>query len=215
MVSRLYCGLHLARSHIDVSRTSHLSQDQACACLTWITETRKILQWHRPREKFHLLSLKNSQKHTSICNVLDVSPRTIFETLCAHACDRGQVADTGPRQMLRSQTTLLDRLFSPRTSLARGQVAGVVHPADKRGQTRTNADKPRTSRSAQGEGFSGSSLLSSLLATRCSSSKAVAIHEPSGSSQMRVPEHPRGSPIWKHPSDPPIRPPAPLEAAFC
>ena len=104
MVSRLYCGLHLARSHIDVSRTSHLSQDQACACLTWITETSKILQWHRPREKFHLLSLKNSQKHTSICNVLDVSPRT---------------------------------------SLARGQVAGVVHPADKRGQT---ADKQIGSR---------------------------------------------------------------------
>lgn len=87
--------------------------------------------------------------------------------------------------------------------------------SSSRGQTRTNADKPRTSRSAQGEGFSGSSLLSSLLATRCSSSKAVAIHEPSGSSQMRVPEHPRGSPIWKHPSDPPIRPPAPLEVAFC
>ena len=33
--------------------------------------------------------------------------------------------------------------FSPRTSLARGQVAGVVHPADKRGQT---ADKQIGSR---------------------------------------------------------------------
>ena len=164
------------------------------------------MQWHRPREKFHLLSLKSSQKHTSICNVLDVSPQTVFETLCAHACDRGQVADTRPRQMLRSQATLLYRL-SLRGHLSRADKLPAYIP-------RTNADKPRTSRSAQGEGFSGSSLLSSLLATRCSSSKAVAIHELSGSSQMRVPEHAGGSPIWKHPSAPPIRPPAPLEAAF-